>query len=57
MGRYTMYTDHADEWRWRYKAANGEIISVSSEGYKKKADCRHGIDLMKASTNDPVDEA
>lgn len=53
---YKMYTDAKGEWRWTYYAKNAEKIAVSSEGYKAKADCRRGIDLMKGSTNDPVYE-
>lgn len=31
-----IYQDAAGEWRWRRKAANGEIIADSSEGYNSK---------------------
>jgi len=54
--RYELYKDRADEWRWRYMAKNGEEIAKSSEGYKNKGDCTHGIDLVKGSANDPVVE-
>ena len=54
--KYEMYKDTASECRWRFCAANGEIIAVSSEGYVNKADCSHGIDLVKASANAPVVE-
>ena len=30
-----------------FKAANGQQIANSGEGYKAKADCLHGIDLIK----------
>ncbi|WP_281954647.1 YegP family protein [Pseudophaeobacter arcticus] len=53
---YKIYNDAAGEWRWRYVAANGNIISVSSEGYHNKSDCRRGIDIMKGSGNAPVTE-
>lgn len=36
------YKDQADEWRWRVYAANGEVISVSSEGYKNRLDAEQG---------------
>lgn len=36
--------DH--QWRWRFRAANGEIIA-SGEGYVAHADCVHAIDLLK----------
>ncbi len=34
-----------DQWYWRLKALNGEIIA-SGEGYNKKEDCLHCIDLI-----------
>ena len=45
---WEIYKDNADEWRWRRKARNGEIVG-DSEGYKNKQDCianaeRHGMD-------------
>lgn len=36
-----------DEWRWRLKARNGEIIA-SGEGYKNKADCLATVDLIQS---------
>lgn len=33
------------EYRWRYRAKNGRIISVSAEGYKTKRACIHSINL------------
>ena len=47
------------EWRWRFKAGlnDREIIAVSSEGYVNKADCLHGIELVKGSADAPVEEA
>ena len=31
------------DWRWRYVAANGNILAVSSEGYRRR------IDAVKAA--------
>lgn len=42
-------TSVSRQWRWRLKAVNGEIIA-SGEGYHNKADCRHAVDLIKATT-------
>ena len=44
---FEVYKDTKEEFRWRLKAGNGKIIAVSSEGYKAKADCEKGIDLVK----------
>lgn len=51
---YWLYKDNRGEWRWTYEAANGETISVSSEGYKRRVDAQRGIDIMKGSANSPV---
>jgi len=51
-----MYRDSAGQWRWRYVAANGKIIAVSSESYYHKSDCLHSINIMKGSYNSPVHE-
>lgn len=45
-----------DEWYWRLRAANGQIIAVGGEGYKNKADCLRGIELVKGSGDAPVVE-
>lgn len=44
---FYVYADAAGEWRWHFRASNGNIIADSGEGYIDKADCLHGIDLMK----------
>jgi uncharacterized protein YegP (UPF0339 family) len=44
---FEIYKDAKEEYRWRLKAANGQIIATSGQGYKAKADCRHGIELIQ----------
>jgi uncharacterized protein YegP (UPF0339 family) len=44
---FEVYKDRKEEFRWRLKAGNGQIIAVSSEGYKSKDDCRKGIELIQ----------
>lgn len=39
MDKWEFYTDARNEWRWRRRAANGEIIGASTEGYKNRSDC------------------
>lgn len=38
MYKFEYYKDSANEWRWRVSHQNGNIIAVSSEGYKNKQD-------------------
>jgi len=37
------------DFRWRL-VTNGNIIADSGEGYRNKADCQHGIDLVKGTS-------
>lgn len=55
--KFTIYSDRAGEYRWRLRATNGRIVADSAEGYRSKADCQAGIQLVKrgapaASVND-----
>ncbi len=47
MTRFEFYKDKAGKFRWRFLASNGKILATASEGYKAKADCLHGIELVK----------
>ena len=40
---FEVYQDKRGEYRWRRKAANGQIVGASSEGYTKKADCEKNM--------------
>lgn len=45
--KFEIYQDKAGEFRWRLKAANGETIADSGEGYKEKRDCKNGLGLVR----------
>jgi uncharacterized protein len=47
MVKFKVFRDKVGEYRWRLVANNGQTIATSGEGYKAKADCKHGIDLVK----------
>jgi uncharacterized protein YegP (UPF0339 family) len=36
---WDFYQDIRGEWRWRRVGQNGEVVSLSPEGYAKKEDC------------------
>ena len=40
--------DNASEYRWRLKAANGEILATGGQGYKAKADAKNRIERIKS---------
>jgi hypothetical protein len=45
--KFSIYKDRAGEYRWRLVATNGRTIADSAEGYRSKADCGAGIQLVK----------
>ena len=55
--KFELYQDKAGEFRFRLKAANGEIIAAS-QGYSSKSGCQNGIDSVKRNAPDAeiVDE-
>jgi uncharacterized protein YegP (UPF0339 family) len=53
---FVLYKDRAGFWRWTLKASNHEPIAVASEGYVRKSDAQHGIDLTKSAYSAPVYE-
>ena len=51
-GKFELYKDASNEYRFRLKASNGEII-LKSEGYETKGGAENGIGAVK--TNAPID--
>jgi uncharacterized protein YegP (UPF0339 family) len=43
---FETYEDARQQYRWRLKATNGQIIATS-QGYKDKRDCENSIDVIK----------
>ncbi len=44
--KFEVYQDKAEEYRFRLKATNGQVIATS-EGYKAKASCLNGVESVK----------
>lgn len=44
--QFEIYLDASEQYRFRLRAPNGEIIAVS-EAYKKKDGCKNGIASVK----------
>jgi uncharacterized protein YegP (UPF0339 family) len=40
---FEVYRDGADEWRWRLRAPNGNVVATSGEGYVSKQGVERGI--------------
>lgn len=51
---YYYWKDASGQWRWHLMAANNRIIANSGEAYHNEQDCLHAIQLVKGSTNAPV---
>ena len=52
---FEIYKDKKDEFRFRLKAKNGEII-LASEGYTSKAGCLNGIESVRKNADSEVTE-
>jgi len=51
--KFEIYKDASDQFRFRLRAANNEIIAIS-EAYTTKAGCQNGIESVR--TNAPIAE-
>lgn len=49
--KFELYEDKGDQFRFRLKARNGEIIAVS-EGYTAKASALNGIESVRKNAED-----
>lgn len=43
LARFEVYQDKADEWRWRLRHRNGNIIATGGEGYTRKHNALGGL--------------
>jgi uncharacterized protein YegP (UPF0339 family) len=54
-GKFEIYKDSADQFRWRLKVSNGEIIATS-EGYTTRDNAKNGIESVKSNAPDASTE-
>lgn len=52
-GKYELYKDTAGKFRFRLKAANGEIIATS-EAYIAKSSAQNGIASVRSNADSEV---
>lgn len=50
-GKFELYNDKAGKYRFRLKAANGQVIAVG-EAYESKSSALNGIDSIKRNAPD-----
>jgi uncharacterized protein YegP (UPF0339 family) len=53
MSNYEIYQDNKDQWRWRLRANNGEIVAAS-EAYTREEDALRA-DAKRVSDEADVD--
>jgi uncharacterized protein YegP (UPF0339 family) len=51
---FEIFKDRADQWRFRFRAANNRIVFISSEGYKNRKDVLSAIDMAKATNENTI---
>ena len=51
MGKFEVFNDAKEGFRFRLKATNGQVI-LASQGYKEKAGCTNGIESVKKNSKD-----
>jgi uncharacterized protein YegP (UPF0339 family) len=49
---FEVYEDRKKEHRFRIKAANGQVIGASNEGYPTKADAEKVVEVIKKGAKD-----
>lgn len=47
MAQFEIYRDSSDDYRWRLRTENGNIIADSGQGYSRRTDCENGIEAVK----------
>jgi uncharacterized protein YegP (UPF0339 family) len=47
MAKFDLYRDKKRQYRWKLRADNNQVIADSAEGYVKKSDCEHGVELVQ----------
>lgn len=43
LARFELFRDQGEEWRWRLRHRNGNIIATSGEGYTRKHNALNGL--------------
>jgi len=45
--RFELYEDRGEEWRWRLRHANGNLVASSGEGYTRKHNAQKGLQAVR----------
>ena len=52
-GKFEVYQDKNNEWRFRLKSPNGKIVAVG-ESYKSKQQCLKGVYSVIKNSSDSI---
>lgn len=52
LARFEVYQARDEEWRWRLRHRNGNIIATSGEGYTRKHNALKGLRSVMANSTD-----
>ena len=52
MAQFEVYRDNSDDYRWRLRADNGNIVADSGQGYSRRTDCENGIEHVREQAED-----
>lgn len=48
-GHIVVYQDKKKEWRWRVVASNGNTLSDSGEGFKRRIGCMNNLISLRVT--------
>ena len=51
-GRFEIYVDRADEYRWRLRRTNGDIVADSGQGYATRQQCEADLAWVRTHAAD-----
>jgi uncharacterized protein len=49
MWKFQIYADSAGKYRWRLKAANGQVVASSGESFDSRSNARRAAENVKAN--------
>ncbi len=52
VGRFEIFRDKAEKFRFRLVASNGEIIAACDEGFESKQQCESTIELVRVCVSE-----
>ncbi|MFB6303871.1 MAG: HVO_2922 family protein [Haloferacaceae archaeon] len=48
-GRFELYEDASERWRWRLRHRNGNVVATSGQGYTRKHNAQKGLHSVRSN--------